>query len=141
MACFFGSNCGYWLGLRFGLPLLKKVRWLRLTHHRIKHMERFFKRYGPMGVFFARFVALLHPLIGLMAGVGKTPKGPFLFYNLAGSGVYALLYTLAGDWIGSKWGLHQVWAIYFISYLLLLAIVLVILSFFWRYSIHSFLEI
>src|SRR5271167_3616496 len=46
-ACFLGSNCGYWLGFKFGLPLLKKVRWLRLTHQRVKHMERFFKRYGP----------------------------------------------------------------------------------------------
>src|ERR1019366_1299945 len=46
-ACFLGSNCGYLLGLRFGLPLLKKIHWLRLTHHRIKHLELFFKRYGP----------------------------------------------------------------------------------------------
>ncbi len=137
-ACFLGSNVGYWLGLRFGLPLLGKVQWLRLTHRRVKHMERFFKRYGPKGVFFARFVAFLHPLIGLMAGVGKTPKKPFLVYNLAGAAAYSLLYTQAGNWLGSKWGLHNVWMIHMSFYVVLLLIVLIILSLFWRYSIHSF---
>src|SRR5258708_15065268 len=83
IACFLGSNGGYWLGLQFGLPLLKKVRWLRLTPRRIKYLERLFQKYGAKGVFFARFVAFLHPIIGLMAGVGKTPKWPFLFYNLS----------------------------------------------------------
>ena len=139
VACFLGSNVGYWLGWRYGLPLLKKIRWLRLTHHRIKHLERFFKRYGPHGVFFARFVALLHPVIGLMAGVGKTPKVPFLMNNLAGSAAYSLIYALAGDFFGSKWGLHQLWMVHITGYILILVIVLVLLSFFWRYSIHSFL--
>jgi membrane protein DedA with SNARE-associated domain len=138
VACFLGSNGGYWLGRRFGLPLLRKIRWLRMTHRRVQHMERFFKRYGPKGVFFARFVALLHPFIGLMAGVGQTPRGPFLLYNLAGSVAYTLFYSLAGDWFGSKWGIHKVWMVYVTSYVLLLVIVLVFLKMFWRYSIHSF---
>src|ERR1017187_9490772 len=36
-ACFLGTNCGYWLGLRFGQRVSKHIHWLRLTHHRIKH--------------------------------------------------------------------------------------------------------
>lgn len=138
-ACFLGSNFGYWLGLRFGRLLLEKISWLRPTHRRLRHMELFFKRYGAKGVFFARFVSLLHPLIGLMAGVGKTPKWPFLFYNLIGAAIYSSLYVLAGSWLGSKWGLHNIWMVHMGSYIVLLVIVLLILSFFWRYSIHSFL--
>ena len=137
-ACFLGSNCGYWLGRRYGLPLLRKIHWLRLTHRRVMHLERFFKRYGPLGVFFARFVALLHPFIGIMAGVGRTPTRPFLFYNLAGSAAYALVYTLAGDLFGTKWGLHQIWAAYFAGYVFLLVLVVCLLVFFWRHSIHNF---
>ena len=137
-ACFLGCNCGYWLGRRYGLPLLQKIHWLRLTHRRVMHLERFFKRYGPKGVFFARFVALLHPLIGLMAGVGKTPKGPFLYYNLAGSAAYSLIYAMAGDFFGSKWGFHQIWMAHITFYIIFLVIILICLSFFWRHSIHSF---
>jgi len=139
IGCFLGTNLGYWLGDRYGLRILGKVRWLKMTHHRIKHLEMFFKRYGAKGVFFARFVSLLHPLIGLMAGTGKTPKGPFLLYNLAGSGAYVLLYVVAGDWLGKEWGLHKIWLVHFSSYLLVLLVVLILLIFFWRYKIHRFL--
>ena len=138
LACFLGSNGGYWLGRRYGENLLEKIHWLRLTHRRIKHLEKFFKRYGAKGVFFARFVALLHPLIGLMAGTGKTPGGPFLIYNLAGSAVYALLYASAGDVFGSRWGLHGIWTVHITLYGVLLLAVAALLVFFWRYSIHSF---
>ncbi|HUO58986.1 MAG TPA: DedA family protein [bacterium] len=138
-ACFLGTNFGYWLGHRYGLNLLKRVRWLRLTHRRVQHLEKFFRRYGPRGVFFARFVTLLHPLIGLMSGAGKTPRGPFLLYNLAGSAAYSLLYTLAGYWLGGKIGLHTLWVVHITGYLLVLLIVAALLVFFWRYSIHSFL--
>ena len=137
-ACFLGSDCGYWFGWRYGLPLLQKIHWLRLTHQRIMHLEHFFERYGPLGVFFARFVALLHPFIGIMAGTGKTPKKPFLLSNFAGSAAYALVYILAGDLCGTKWGLHQIWAVYFTGYIFLLVFVLCLLVFFWRHSIHSF---
>ncbi len=137
-ACFLGSNCGYWFGHRYGLVLLEKIKWLRLTHRRIRHMERFFGRYGAKGVFFARFVALFHPVIGLMAGVGKTPKGPFLFYNFLGSAAYTVLYALAGYYFGKEWGLHGVWELHMAFYAFFLVIALLLLRFFWRHSIHEF---
>src|SRR6185295_37431 len=96
-ACFTGTNCGYWLGWRYGRHLLESIHWLRFTHVRFRHMEHFFKRYGSKGVFFARFVGLFHPVIGLLSGMGRTPVRSFLFYNLTGSAVYAFLYTWAGD--------------------------------------------
>ena len=137
-AAFMGTNCSYWLGRRYGRPLLEKNRWLRLTHQRVRHMEHFFQRYGSKGVFFARFVALLHPFIGILAGVGKAPGRSFFFYNLAGSAAYALLFTGAGAVFGPKWGFHEVWKFYSLFYLLLLGIILVLLSHFWRHDIYTF---
>jgi membrane protein DedA with SNARE-associated domain len=139
LGCFLGTSAGYWLGNRYGLKLLKKAHWLRMTHQRIQHMELFFKRYGPKGVFFARFVSVLHPLIGLMAGTGKTPRIPFLLYNLAGSTAYVLLYTFAGYWFGTEWGLHNIWLIHFTSYITILVAALILFLLFWRYKIHNFL--
>ncbi|HEY5038666.1 MAG TPA: DedA family protein [bacterium] len=137
-ACFMGTNCGYWLGRRYARHLLEKIHWLRLTHERVRHMEHFFKRYGSKGVFFARFVGLLHPVIGILAGMGKTPGRSFLFYNLAGSAAYALLYTLAGDYLGQRWGFHKIWVFHTTFYLLLLVIVLFLLSHFWGHTIYTF---
>ncbi len=135
---FLGTNCGYWLGRRYGEFLLEKIHWLRLTHERVRHLEHFFKRYGAKGVFFARFVALFHPIIGFLAGMGKTPKGSFLAYNLAGSAVYALLYTLAGDYFGRRWGLHALWTVHTILYMLVLVIAIALLVHFWRHRVYTF---
>jgi membrane protein DedA with SNARE-associated domain len=137
LGVFMGTNCGYWLGQRYGFHLLEKFSWLQLTHKRIRRLEHFFKRYGAKGVFFARFVTLFHPIIGLLAGIGKTPKGSFLAYNLAGSALYALLYTMAGDYFGKKFGLHAIWKVHTILYLLVLVIVIALLVHFWRHRIFT----
>jgi membrane protein DedA with SNARE-associated domain len=136
--CFMGTNLGYWIGRGFGLHLLENIHWLRLTHKRIMYMEHFFKRYGAKGVFFARFVTLVHPVIGLFAGMGKAPVRSFLFYNLAGSAIYALLYTLVGDYFGQRWGFARIWKFHTTLFILLLIIILVVMSLFWRHSIHTF---
>jgi len=136
-ATFLGTTCSYGLGRHYGRSLLERFHWLRLTHERVRHMEHFFKRYGSKGVFFARFVTLLHPFIGILAGMGKTPGRPFLFYNLAGSTLYAVLYTLAGDYFGQRWGFSKVWKYHTVFFLIALGIVLIGLSVFWRHEIYT----
>ena len=131
--CFLGTNCGYWIGRRFGKPVLNKFHWLRLTPARVRRMERFSENYGAPGVFIARFVALLHPVIGLLAGVSKVPLGPFLLFNLAGSVAYAFLYTLAGNLLGRRWGLLQVWIGHHVVSLVLGSIFLILAVLYWRY--------
>lgn len=137
-ACFLGTDCGYWLGRRYGRPLLERMHWFRHTHERFRHMEHFFKRYGSKGVFFARFISLLHPVIGILAGMGRTPGRPFLFYNLAGSALYCLLYILAGAYFGTRWGLHPLWWFHTALFLLFLIAAFIILKHFWSHSIHTF---
>jgi membrane protein DedA with SNARE-associated domain len=134
---FMGTNCGYWLGRRYGERLLEKIHWLRKTHKRIRHLEHFFKRYGAKGVFFARFVTLFHPLIGLLAGMGKAPSRPFLVYNFIGSAAYASLYTFIGEFFGSRWGFKTLWRVHTILYLLVLIVVVLLIVHFWRHRIFT----
>lgn len=137
-ACFLGTSGGYVIGRRYGAPLLEKIKWLKLTQQRFYHMEHFFKRYGPKGVFFARFVSVLHPVIGLLSGIGKTPVRPFLFYNIVGSAGYALIYTLVGKYFGQKWGFQKLWHYHMALYIVILAFILAAMSFYWRHSVHTF---
>ena len=122
--CFMGGNCGYWIGWRFGQPLLEKIKWLRLTPEKIKRIDNFFKKHGAKAVFFARFVALLHPVTGLLAGTGRTPLRPFLFYNLAGSASYVCVYVLLGYFFGERWGLVKIWMGDIALYILLMVVIL-----------------
>ncbi len=137
-ACFLGTAGGYAIGRKYGGPLLGKVKWLRVSHERLRHMEHFFKRYGAKGVFFARFVSILHPVIGLLSGIGKTPLKPFLFYNFIGSVAYVALYTLAGKNLGQKWGFHHVWQLHVVLCVVIVVGMLVGLSVYWSHSIYTF---
>jgi membrane protein DedA with SNARE-associated domain len=138
--CFLGGCGGYWFGLRFGRRFLKKITWFRVTPQRLKSMDHFFEKFGPKVVFFARFVALLHPITGLLAGMWKTPLRPFLFYNLAGSAAYAVIYTLVGYFFGQKWEIFKSWIGPVAFYALLIAAALLILFLFLRHSVRSFFD-
>jgi membrane protein DedA with SNARE-associated domain len=139
-ACFLGSSGAYWFGLRFGRRFLKKIKWFRGNPGSVEKMDHFFEKYGPKVVFFARFVALLHPVTGLLAGTWKTPLCPFIFYNLAGSAAYTLIYTSAGYFFGQKWEIFKSWIGPVAFYAFLIAAALLILFLFLRHSIRSFFD-
>jgi membrane protein DedA with SNARE-associated domain len=139
-ACFLGGSGGYWLGSRYGRRYLQEIKWFRLNPAQVESMDRFFAKHGPKVVFFARFVALLHPVTGLMAGMWKTPWRPFLLYNLAGSAGYALIYTLVGLFFGQRWERFESWLGPVAFYVFIVAVALLLLSLFLRRSIRSFFD-
>jgi membrane protein DedA with SNARE-associated domain len=138
LGCFLGGNGGYWLGARFGRRFLEKNRWLQVTSERIEQMDGFSPSSARRSFFFARFVALLHPVTGILAGIGKTPFRPFLFYNLAGAFAYSTLYALVGYFFGQRWELFKSWIGPVALYTLLIAAALFSLGLFLRHSIRTF---
>ena len=132
LACFSGGCLGYWVGRRLGRKLILRSRWLRNSPERVEQMERFFKKHGPKAIFFARFVALVHPVTGLLAGMGKIPLRAFLFYNLAGSAAYAACYACAGYFFGDSWDLLKGWLGKAALYALGLVLLLILLTFLFR---------
>lgn len=139
-ACFLGGTAGYEMGRRVGRKMLRRSRWFRLKPERFDRMDRFFKKYGAKAVFFARFVALVHPVTGLLAGMGRIPRRPFLFYNLAGSAAYALIYVSAGYLFGDSWNLLAHWAGRAAVYTLAAVLALVLFNFLLRQPLGLFWE-
>ncbi len=84
-----GDNLGYWIGRRYGQPAIERHgRRLSLTPARLDHMRRFVHRYGPVGVFLARFVIGLRFMAGPLAGSMGLPPLTFLLANVLGALVY-----------------------------------------------------
>ena len=108
-ACFLGGAAGYIVGRKWGRKALRQLPFLRLTQERTRQVEKFLDRYGGPAVFFARFVAFVHPVTGLFAGVGRMRWTPFLFFNLMGAAAYALLYGALGYFFGESWEYLKVW--------------------------------
>ncbi len=104
LGCFMGCNVSYWIGVRFGNPLLAHVKWLRITPKRLKRIEDFFEKHGAVAVFFARFFSLFHPFTGFVAGTGRTPFWPFVIYNFFGSALYVCLYFTIGYFLTAHHG-------------------------------------
>lgn len=108
-ACFLGGQMAYVIGRRYGRRYLTGLSWYQFDPEKLKKVDHFFNRYGPKMIFFGRFVALIHPITGLLAGMGKTPARPFLIYNLLGSAAYALSYTALGYFFGQSWDVLKMW--------------------------------
>jgi membrane protein DedA with SNARE-associated domain len=92
-----GDNVGYWIGQRYGYPLLLKYgSKIGVGAPRIKVGQYLFKHYGGKVVFFGRFVALLRILAAFLAGVNKMPWGRFMVANAFGGVVWACVFGFGG---------------------------------------------
>ena len=85
-----GGTGGYALGQWGGqAALLRYGRWVGIDEAKVVQAEEYFSRHGAKTVFFARFIALLRILGGLMAGAMRMPFLTFSFANLAGGAIWA----------------------------------------------------
>jgi membrane-associated protein len=140
VACFLGGIWAFWLGRRLDHGGLEKIRWLHLTHERLKWPEQFFERHGAKAVFIARFIALFPPVVAnLLAGMAKMPWRTFLFYNLTGSAAYTATYILIGYFFGKEWK----WLVARLGsttlYLIFGGLALIVLGVIYRKALSAFL--
>lgn len=98
-----GDNIGYWIGWKFGYPLVVRFgRYIRLTEPRLKLGQYLFLRYGGRIVFLGRFVAEIRTFGALLAGINCMDWGRFLVANAAGGIAWATIYGLGGYLVGDR---------------------------------------
>ena len=89
-AAILGDNLGYWVGRRYGMPLLiKHGHRIALDHRRLKLGQYLFDQYGGRIVFFGRFTAMLRAYAALLAGVNQFDARRFFACNAAGGIAWA----------------------------------------------------
>jgi membrane protein DedA with SNARE-associated domain len=98
-----GDNFGYWIGRKFGYPLVVRYgRFIRLTEPRIKLGQYLFLRYGGRIVFLGRFVAEIRTFGALLAGINCMDWRRFLAANAASGITWATVYGLGGYLVGDQ---------------------------------------
>ena len=96
-----GDSLGYWVGRRYGQPIVARYGlWARLTPPRLAMMRCFVQRYGAVAVFLARFVIGLRFLVGPLAGSLDLPWRAFLTANVLGALVYVPIMVGMGYAVG-----------------------------------------
>ncbi|MET3486152.1 membrane protein DedA with SNARE-associated domain [Methylobacterium sp. 1973] len=89
-AAILGDNAGYWVGRRWGLPLLlRKGHLIGLDHGRLKLGQYLFRQHGGKIVFFGRFTAMLRAYAAVLAGVNKLDARRFMAFNAFGGVAWA----------------------------------------------------
>lgn len=104
VACAVGDNIGYLIGLYGGRLLLERWRqFFHVSQQHIERGERLFARFGPVTIFFARFVFGMRVIAGPMAGVLRMPWKSFVIYNALGAVTWVTVITTVGYLFGQHW--------------------------------------
>jgi len=99
-----GSAISYAVGYYGGRPFVERYgRYVFLRMHHLVLAERFFARYGPITVFFARMIPIVCTFISLPAGFGRMAFWKFALYTVLGSTIWVLLLGFVGEKLGSNW--------------------------------------
>ncbi|SFL69630.1 DedA family protein [Methylorubrum salsuginis] len=100
-AAIIGDNLGYWVGRRWGMPLLIRYGHLiALDHGRLKLGQYLFREHGGKIVFFGRFTAMLRAYAAVLAGVNKLDARRFFIFNGLGGVAWASIMGFGAYWCG-----------------------------------------
>ena len=99
-----GGIVGWWIGLRGGRPLLeRRGRWLHVTPARLDRAERWFERWGNVGVLLGRLTPVVRSFVSIPAGVFEMPLAPYTVLTLVGSAIWAFAIAGAGYGLGASY--------------------------------------
>lgn len=125
-----GDNCGYWLGVWGGWPVLKRISgFFRIGEERLIETREQFSNNAAKAVFFGRFVTLLRIFAGPLAGIVRMPYPQFLLCNFAGASLWAGVMVSLAFFAGHLVSLEQLvaWVAQFAFVALLILIVWIVL--------------
>ena len=99
-----GAVVGYGIGLYGGRPLLERHgRWFHVTPARLDRAERWFGRWGNLGVLVGRITPLVRSFVSYPAGALRMPVGPYVVLTLTGSALWAFAIAGVGYALGTSY--------------------------------------
>jgi len=101
---FAGALIGWGIGRYGGRPLLeRRGRWFHLTPERLDRPERWFAKWGNLGVLLGRVTPVVRSFVSIPAGVFEMPLAPYSLFTLVGSAVWAFGIAGAGYGLGRSY--------------------------------------
>ena len=78
-------------------------KWVGISPEELARSRRWFNKYGTSLVFWGRLVPGIRTLISVPAGIEMMPLFPFIVWTTAGSLIWTLILTLAGQILGESY--------------------------------------
>lgn len=97
-----GGSGGYLVGRLLGVAALHRYgRFVGLDAAKVRLGRYLFVMHGGKIVFFLRFIALVGPFGGVLAGANRMTVGRFMTFNVLGAIVWAIVFGAGGYLFGS----------------------------------------
>lgn len=96
-----GDQCGYLIGRRLGRRVVEGRMMQRVGPGYVARTHAFFERFGPLTVFFGRFIGIVRTMTPLIAGFSGMSHRVFTFFSVLGSFAWAAGLIALGHLLGN----------------------------------------
>ncbi|QFR48479.1 DedA family protein [Sulfurimonas lithotrophica] len=98
-----GAFINYYLALLLGRKILQKYgKYFFIKESALSKMDKFFESHGAISTFTGRLLPGIRQLISIPAGLSRMNIAVFSVYTALGAGIWALILTLLGYFIGQN---------------------------------------
>ncbi|WHY69388.1 DedA family protein [Neobacillus sp. SuZ13] len=133
VSAFIGASAGislsYYIGYRFGLPLITKYGpKFHITEQKMNKTMKLFRKFGPFLLLFGYFIPGVRHLTAYIGAVNRFPFKKFTVYAYTGALIWSFAFITLGRILGENW--HTVerymstYSIYIITFFLALLIII-----------------
>ena len=103
-----GALFNYYLAIKFGRKfLIKYGKYFFIKEPTIIKMEEFFKSHGHISTFSGRLIPAVRQYISFPAGLARMNLFIFCIYTSLGAGIWVIILTLLGYFLGDNQALIQ----------------------------------
>lgn len=129
-----GISLSYYIGYRFGLPLLNKFGpRFHITEPKINLTMKLFRKIGPTVLVIGYFIPGVRHLAAYIAAINKYPIKKFMVYAYTGAFIWTFSFITLGTKLGRDWKYVESYGAKYSLYLILIfAIGLFIVYYFWK---------
>lgn len=121
-----GAFINYYLALSLGRKFLKRYgKYFFIKENALVKMDGFFYKHGHISTFTGRLIPGIRQLISIPAGLARMNLVTFSIYTALGAGIWALILTMLGYFIGEN---QELLSIYLKQITIVVLVVLALLA-------------
>jgi membrane protein DedA with SNARE-associated domain len=129
-----GAVIGWGIGRWGGRRLLERHgRWFHVTPERLERAERWFDRWGNVGVLVGRVTPIVRSFVSIPAGALEMPLAPYTALTAVGSAVWAFAIAGIGYALGSSYRRFD-HGFKYVEYLVIAGVVVAAAYFIYRWA-------
>ena len=98
-----GSQCGHWLGAKYGRPFFDRPNSRFFNQERVGQTEHWLIKYGlGKALILSHFIPFVRTLINPLCGIIGIPAKIFFIWNIIGSYIWTVSLITAGYLLGER---------------------------------------